>query len=245
MSDLPPVDVDAEDLTAGEYVLGVLDGGERRAAEARIEAEPRFAREVEAWQDRLYPLAEAVGAVRPPAQVWPRIQRALGPNPAKVIALAQRRAVTFWRNWAMAATAAAAVALVFLAVRPVTTPPVAPLPTPAAQPLLVAELSDAKGRGFITATYDQAAGVLHATPNLTLPVPSSRSAELWLIPADGVPRSLGVIDVAHPSTVKVSETLRPGARPAAVLAITIEQPGGSPNGKPSGKPVWAGKLSAA
>lgn len=244
MSDLQSEVFDGEDLTAGEYVIGVLDRGERQAAEARIAAEPGFAREVQAWEARLYPMADAIREVRPPAEVWPRIQRALGPSAEKVVVLAQRRAVAFWRNWAIAATAAAAVALVFLAVRPVTPPVVAPAPV-AAQSLLVAELSDLKGRGFITATYDPAKGVLHAAPNLALPVPTNRSAELWLIPADGVPRSLGVIDVAQPSTVKVSDTLRSGAKPTAVLAITIEQPGGSPNGKPTTKPIWVGKLAAA
>jgi anti-sigma-K factor RskA len=243
MSDLRPEDFDGEDMTAGEYALGVLDRTERQAAEARIEAEPRFAREVEAWQSRLYPMADAIGEVHPPAQVWPRIAQALGPKAEKVVVLAHRRAVAFWRNWAVAATAAAAVALVFLAVRPVTPPPAAP--APAAQPILVAELTDPKGHGFITATYDPAQGVLRASPNMTLPVPARRAAELWLIPADGVPRSLGVIDVAHPSTVKVADPLRSGAKPTAILAITIEQPGGSPTGKPTTKPLWIGKLATA
>jgi len=243
MSDLPAEPFDGEDMTAGEYALGVLDQGERAAAAARAEREPAFAREVEAWQERLYPMADAVAEVTPPAHIWPRIQRALGPTTAKVVDLAQRRAVAFWRNWAVAATAAAAVALVFLVVRQPAPTPAAP-PAPAAQALLIAELTDKDGHGFLRVTYDQAKGELRAVPSLTLPVGDKRAAELWLIPADGVPRSLGVIDTAHPTVVKVSDTLRPGAKTEAALAITSEQPGGSPTGKPTTTPKWIGKLGA-
>jgi len=245
MSELNPVDFDGEDLSAGEYALGVLDRAERAAAEARMAAEPRFAREVEAWQERLYPMADAVKAVEPPAHVWPLISRGLGPVGAKVVDLAQRRAVVFLRGWAVAASAIAAVSLLFLGVRPNLAPPVVTPPAPAAQPLLVAELTDTNGRGFITATFDPATGVLHTTPTTALPVPKTRSPELWLIPADGTPRSLGVIDTTHATTVKVSDALRPGAKAQAVLAITLEQSGGSPDGKPHAKPTWVGKMAAA
>ena len=37
---------DRQDLTAAEYVLGVLRAGGRRKAEFRIASEPRFAAEV-------------------------------------------------------------------------------------------------------------------------------------------------------------------------------------------------------
>jgi anti-sigma-K factor RskA len=243
MSDLPPEMADGEDLTAGEYALGVLDRAERAAAEARIAREPGFAREVEAWQARLYPMADAVAEVSPPAHVWPTIQRALGPTDPKVVHLAQRRAVAFWRNWAMAATAAAAVALVFLVVRPPAPPPVAP-PAPAAPAILIASLNDKSGHGVMTAAYSPASGELHVTPNLALQIGRNRAAELWLIAADGVPRSLGVIDGAHPSAVRVPDALRRSAQPSAILAITLEQPGGSPNGKPTSKPLWVGHLAS-
>lgn len=243
MSEFPPEADDGEDLTAGEYVLGVLDAQERAAVEARVLNEPFYAREVRDWQNRLYPMADAVRSVEPPAGIWPRILKALGPD-AKVIELAQRRKVAFWRNWAVGATAAAAAALMFLAIRPPAPQPTTPTPQVIVQPVLVAELSDPKGRGFITATYDAHVGVLHATPNFSLPSPKGRSPELWIIPDDGVPRSLGVIDQAHPTTVQLSDILRPGARPGATLAITLEQQGGSPDGKPHAKPIWAGKLAA-
>ena len=74
-------------------------------------------------------------------------------------------------------------------------------------------------------------------------IPEDRAAELWLIPADGKPRSLGVVDPGKPTLVKVSDRLKPGALPSATLAITVEQPGGSPTGNPTTKPQWVGKLA--
>lgn len=247
MSELPtiPTGADGEDMTAGEYALGVLTQDERTAAEARMRAEPAFAAEVEAWQERLYPMVDAIRPRTPPAHIWPRIARLIGDGP-KVVDLNQRRAVTFWRGWAVAASAVAAVAILLLSVKPIQAPtPPAPAPSGAVEPMMVAELADPKGRGFITATYDPRTGVLKTAPNTTLPVPKTRSPELWLIPKGGAPVSLGVIDGTHPTTVTLTAALKPGAGPDAVLAITWEQPGGSPDGKPHAKPTWVGKLESA
>lgn len=245
MSDTPTPFDDGEDLTAAEYALGVLDQGERVAAEARARREPAFAAEVRAWDERLSPLIAGIPPVTAPSGLWLRIVRAIdgtaAANDVAAPAGSSPRAAIFWRNWALGATAAAALALVVLAVRQ---PPVpTATPTPAAQPILVAQLSG-PGAGVITATYDPAKSAIYAVPGSALGLPHDRSAELWLIPADGTPRSLGVVDPDKPTLVKVSSVLKPGALPSATLAITVEQPGGSPNGKPTTKPLWAGKLAA-
>ncbi len=247
MSDLPPLVDDGEDLTAAEYALGVLDRTERTAAEARALREPAFAAEVQAWDERLSPLIDLITPVTPPASTWPHVVRALdGTGAANDTAgySPTRHTVAFWRNWALGASAAAAAALVVLAIRPaqIVTAPLALAPAPAVQPILVAQLSGA-GQGVLTATYDPAKGAIYAVPGGALNIPKDRSAELWLIPADGAPRSLGVVDPGKPTLVKVSDVLKPGALPAATLAITIEQPGGSPNGKPTTSPKWVGKLA--
>ena len=50
-------DSDEIEALAGEYVLGTLDADERRAAEARIVADPTFRTAVADWERRLQPLA--------------------------------------------------------------------------------------------------------------------------------------------------------------------------------------------
>ena len=44
-----------DDALAADYVLGALDGDDRRAAARRIETEPGFARLVERWEEHMAP----------------------------------------------------------------------------------------------------------------------------------------------------------------------------------------------
>ena len=55
MSSLPTFDHDDVDLTAAEYVLGVLDPQARREAQQRVEREPSFAAEVARWESWFSP----------------------------------------------------------------------------------------------------------------------------------------------------------------------------------------------
>ena len=69
MSDLPD-----NDLLAAEYVLGALEGDERREAERLLATDPAFARSVAVWQQRLTPLAAQIAPAAPPANLWGRIE---------------------------------------------------------------------------------------------------------------------------------------------------------------------------
>ena len=103
---------DRQDLTAAEYVLGVLGGEERRRAEFRIASEPSFAAEVAYWEARLGPLAGAMPAVAPPATVWDGIEARLS---ASLRAPAERggiwQSLAFWRTFAIASAALAAASM--------------------------------------------------------------------------------------------------------------------------------------
>ena len=66
MSDTGKKDSEGMGLTAAEYVLGVLNAAQRRAAERRIDRDPAFAREVAFWEERLGGLAQAVPEIAPP-----------------------------------------------------------------------------------------------------------------------------------------------------------------------------------
>ena len=75
------------DRLAAEYVLGTLRGPARRRFEALLAAHPALRAGVDAWHERLVPLAFSVPDVQPPATVWPRIeQRLFAPDrvPARV-----------------------------------------------------------------------------------------------------------------------------------------------------------------
>ena len=70
---------DAELLLAVEYVIGTLEGEERKRAKALIADDPRFAHLVRRWEALLVPLHELAAPVVPPPDLWRAIQKDL-PN---------------------------------------------------------------------------------------------------------------------------------------------------------------------
>jgi anti-sigma-K factor RskA len=69
-----------------------------------------------------------------------------------------------------------------------------------------------------------------------------RSYELWLIPPGDRPHSLGLIEPGRPVRLTVPPALVARATTDAVLAVSVEPPGGSPTGQPTGPVIASGKL---
>ncbi|NNE83840.1 MAG: hypothetical protein HKN28_07700 [Alphaproteobacteria bacterium] len=65
------------DGLAAEYVLGTLDGDERRQFAAALASDPELQRLVEEWQQRLQALESGAAEVTPSAGLWDRIEAAL------------------------------------------------------------------------------------------------------------------------------------------------------------------------
>src|SRR5664279_3983523 len=63
---------------AAEYALGTLDADERALVETMMIVDHGFMDVVEAWEHKLAPLHQMVGAVEPPAHVWDNIKSAAG-----------------------------------------------------------------------------------------------------------------------------------------------------------------------
>lgn len=219
-----------EDFTlAGEYVLGLLDAGQEAVVAARIAMDNDFAAEVEAWRLRLNPLLGPEHLA--PAHVWPKIKKALPVATLQDVGTAK---LTFWR----ALTGVSVTATIFLGVlllqQPTFVAPVAN-PTP-----MIAALGNADGRSAITASYDSAQGVMLLTP-VALDT-GALYPELWIIPADGKARSLGVIKGDRPTEIDVSPEMRQYMNEGALLAITPEPAQGAPGGVATGPVLASGKM---
>jgi anti-sigma-K factor RskA len=215
-----------DDTFAAEYVLGVLDGDDRATAERRIARERGFAALVEAWQMKLVPWADDIAPVQPPLDVWNRINAALP---------AERReslwsSVMLWR-WLTAGAGALALASLFALFVVIN--------RPAQAPLMAA--IDGGGHHHFVATVDR--GTIAVVPAAYTADPS-RVPQLWLIPPDGKPRSLGVVRADAATTIAIPANLRPFATGQATLAISLEPPGGSTTGAPTGPVIAQGKLTA-
>ena len=227
---------------AGEYVLGVLDADERRAAAARIAGDRGFAAEVTAWENRLAPMVAAIVPVTPPAYVWARIRAALGHDraaPARTPPRAEApwQHVNFWRWLSAGALALAAASMVALFVGRREPAPA----TPAQAPLVAVMVLDSGAPAFV-ATFDRASGTMVVTPVSTW-TDAQHVPELWLIPKGDKPHSLGVVDTGKPITVTVPEDLRRAIDPASIVAISVEPAGGSPTGQPTGAVIAKGSIS--
>jgi anti-sigma-K factor RskA len=236
-----------EAMLAAEYVLGVLDAPARRAFAARMARDASLAREVAQWQRRLSPMAEEFEEVAPPLGLWPRIRAHVGlsaaPGAAPGVPLWERLA--FWRGIGAAGFAATAASLLALALLPRSLPVQEEEHSPLPHPLrLVATASTSDGQPMLVAAVDDDACTMVVMPvRASRMVPAGKVAQLWLVSADGRPHSLGVDDRAPMQAITVPRTLRNEMLAQGLLAVSIEQPGGSPTGAPTGDVVARGPLT--
>ena len=228
--------------TAAEYALGLLSGAALRDARAKAASDPAFAHEVARWTGRLAPLLDEAEAVPAPASIWARIDRAIGAPASGGNVIALRRKVTVWRGFAGAMTALAASLAVVVVNRPVPPPPPA-VPAPAAEQPMVAMLASGADVAAVANWNSNARQLL--VSEVRMPVVPGRDYQLWVIPADGTPRSLGVMPSVPHMRVAVAEPLSAMLAAGATLAVSLEPRGGSPTAAPTGPVVASGTLSAA
>lgn len=240
-----PSNDDREDLRHAEYVLGVLDAGARDALEREIARDPKAAAEVARWRKHLLPLAEDVAPVAPPDYMWPRIRSALGFagfEPRTTVAARQPslwQSVALWRWFAAGASAVAIACIVLLLVLPR-----APSAPPAAQQIAytTARIQQDNGLPGWTATVDTAQARVVLVPAAPNAIPAGRVPELWLIPPGGKPIAVGVFAPDKATTLNLPHDLVGKINAQALLAVSIEPPGGSPTGQPTGPVVGKGEL---
>ena len=218
-----------DELLAAEFALGVLAGAERAAAAARIAREPAFASLAAEWGARLAPWAGEIDEVAPPPHVWDGIAAAL-PAPAPQRA-GLWQSLAFWRGLTLASGALAAAclgALIYVGTLSQPSPLVAAI--------------DGGGHHHFVATIDTRRGTIAVVPAAFAAVPA-KVPELWLIPPGGKPHPLGLLRADHTVTIAIPRALIPHTTRNAVLAVSLEPPGGSPTGQPTGPVIAQGKLT--
>lgn len=229
MSDLIPSDLD---MLAAELALDMLDDEDRAHANRLYLSDRAFAAEVATWRKRFEPLHDAFEE-SPATDLWPAIQRRL----ALVDYSTLRRTLNRWRTGAIASGAVAASLAAFVILRP---PPLPVQIVRAPEQAAVAQLGNEGGAALLAANYDPAGGMLRIRA-LRMPA-SALAPELWVIPDDGVPRSLGLVAAGGVSKLAVAPATRALLQDGATLAITLEPRDGAPHHAPSSAPIAAGKI---
>jgi anti-sigma-K factor RskA len=227
---------DNDKQLASEYALGVLGRSEMAVAETRFDTEPLFRREVEDWQARLMPMLDEVAKVTPKAAVWDNIARATGFETTQASTSLWQN-LSFWRGFSVLSgslAAASIAALLFFPAGLFNPPPSAPL---------VAMLTSTGKAPAFMARFDSETRSL-VIRAATVDSTETRVAELWLIPGDGIPRSLGILDDKGRGTLKLNDVNQAVFSAGGTLAISLEPAGGSPTGAPTGPVIATGKLAS-
>src|SRR5262249_59114478 len=98
------------------------------------------------------------------------------------------------------------------------------------------------GQRHLVATIDVRRGTVAIAP-AAFRADATRVPELWLIPPDGKPRPVGLLRADAPVTLTLSGDLAGLAKNDAVLAVSLEPPGGSTTRLPTGPGVGSGQLT--
>ena len=222
------------EILAAEYVLGSLKGPARLRFEGWMMESGRVRQEVWFWEQQLGALSTIATPETPPPSIWSNIEQRLWPEQSKPKAPVSSKAGWFWPGWGLTATAAA----VFFAVLLVLQPSPVPERPILAGAIIEAELGDPlwllseTGRGNLLKLRAVAAGSAE----------TGKDYELWVVPEEGQPLSLGVLPASETHQVGLSDEAQSSLNGSRTLAISLEPEGGSPTGAPTGPILHVTKL---
>ena len=211
---------------AADYAIGLMAAPARRRFEQLLLEDAALRAELAQWQESLASLTETLPEVPVLERVWHGVTARIEPQ---VLHVPEKR--PFWNWLRVTAALACIVVLVFLGslythddARYRAT-----LLSADAQPALKIEAHD---------------DYLQAEPLTLAAVDPQRSLELWAIPADGKPISLGVIPAGGKGKVELSEAQKALIGKPMARAVSLEPKGGSPTGQPTGRVLYQGALAA-
>jgi len=185
---------------------------------------------VHRWEAGLCPLGERIEPVEPPARVWDRIAERTGNAPT---AITFRTSLGFWRSLGLLAGGVASVLLAaFLYLSG----------TPRGDPMFVAVLT-APDTVPHTVVSMPSPGMLRVRMVKTWTGMEGKSLELWVIPQEGAPRSLGLVENRMGDTMMPMPMGDPRMQGAKQFAISMEPAGGSPTKQPTGPVIASGMLA--
>jgi anti-sigma-K factor RskA len=210
------------DLLAAEFVLGTLTGAARRRFGRWRDSDPFVERRVRAWEERLAGLVFTLEPVAPSPKVWASIERRIGAAP-----------LGRWRALAAAAVAVAVLGLGWYLWQEQRVVP----------PQATAVIADEAGAALWQLAL--AADGEHVEINAVgeIRYPDQRSRELWALPPEAAPVSLGLMPASGRVRLALNERQRAAIALAPNVAVSDEPLGGSPTGAPTGAVLYVAPIA--
>jgi anti-sigma-K factor RskA len=220
---------DRLDALAAQYVLGTLSWAARKRLARLARGNETVAAALQAWETRLLPLAESLPPVAPPQRVWPAIlDRIRGQRESH----SMWANLGLWRGLTLAGFATAvALAVVLLAPRPET-----PIET------LVVVLAGQDARPALLVSGDRSGRTLTVKAIAPIQPAADRVLQLWALPEQGSPRSLGLIPASGVVRLDLPAAAGLALQNIPALAVSLEPRGGSPTGLPTGPVLYSGPI---
>lgn len=120
--------------------------------------------------------------------------------------------------------------------------PATPPPPPPGMPMVAAIATDV-GDPMYMAVIDQGSATITVMP-MKAPAAGAQVPELWIIGEGEAPISLGVVPDKGMQRAPFPPAHMERAHHGALLAITMEPPGGAPGGKATGPAVAKGAIQS-
>lgn len=211
---------------AADYAIGLMPSTARRRFESLLLDDPNLRAEVAQWQESLIGLTTELRPEPVPDRVWQQIVARIEPQRLHV---PEKR--SFWSWISVAAVACSLLVAIIVGV----------IYTRDKPDFNATLLANDQQPALTVQAFER---YLKVEPVAVASVDPGRSLELWAIPLDGVPVSLGVIPDDGKGRVDLSDAQRKLLSGQTTMAITLEPKGGSPSGKPTGPILYKGQLAS-
>ena len=211
---------------AADYAIGLMPPTARKRFEHLLQDDAPLRAELARWNTHLSQLTEPLLEQPVPDHVWQAIVARIEPQTLHVPA---RRPFWSWVRLSALACSLLIALTVGLLYNRDSVQYKATLLSGTAQPGLSIEAHS---------------DYLNVRPLELAAVDGGRSLELWAIPVEGKPVSLGLIPRDGDGRITLSQTQQQLIRIPVVLAVSLEPQSGSPTGQPTGPVLYQGPLAS-